>query len=153
MPRADRYPFLVQSLNSAYGLGDRIPWERAHETRHTTLSAARKQLARVKRNRTIGSDGRAICSYGSWNGHERIILAPDAAPRTLRYECICCGPVMDAPVPSCAVSAVVTATWEPGQPQPDCPAPDGWEATHMCGPCGRQDEANRNNYYQEAARG
>ena len=138
--------YTVQSLSHAYS--GAIPWHRAHEETFDTLEDARARRDEIRDDRTfVGGHLAAkraksgkftpkrICSPGSWNGHERVILSHDAEPVTLAFTCHCVGSHQQW----CETTALVQVVWEPGEPQPLVPDPEGWYGA-QCPECRRRQQ-------------
>ena len=121
--------FVLETIYSAYGTGDTIPWEKAHREGFPTLAAARKALDED------ASEMRKRCGPNAWDSHRRIVALQDT-PIVAQFFCL--GTVFrEGHADGCAEYAEVPYVWPANTPQstavPDHPA--GWYAAHQCSAC------------------
>lgn len=131
--------FILQTVNRAYGSGDEIPWDTAHEEQFGTLAKARGAANHDRAEMT------KRCGPRAWDGHRRIIPAEDTH---ITYVLLCKGRQGDGSHPwlatniSCSRDHVaVVVPWPAGEPLPGCPVPDGWANIHQCAECRAAEDA------------
>ena len=126
------YQFAVEHTGRPFGpMETPTGW---HEiSRHTTLSAARKQVARFNR------EMREACGTG-WDDHHRIVALRDTR---ICYTHRCSGWVglADGRLYSCPNQCESTEElpWLAGRPAPVPTIPNGWESENQCAECANRE--------------